>query len=208
MGSDERRVSVLSDGEFDERYLINYDNEAELIECCKLALEELADEPFLGRASNARVMGRAMQLLRDKYRVNAPRGWYPAMKRLRASSEKVIRSTVRGTDSGTSHTAAEIEEEVRHRKEFEEQFRILPNKIFTVSRSPFYTGHEWCEGLADLLRTRPDIEAFLINLAKTIGPPTYWKNMLSFINIALQQLSPQPGVLIKIRDRLVKLTTV
>src|SRR5690242_12736837 len=32
----------------------------------------------------ANVMGRAMELLRERYAVNAPAGWYPVMKQLRA----------------------------------------------------------------------------------------------------------------------------
>lgn len=50
--------------------------------CGAQAIRELADLPCTP-AVQACVMGRAMELLREKHGVNVPRGWYPAMKELR-----------------------------------------------------------------------------------------------------------------------------
>jgi hypothetical protein len=79
-------VERLSDGEFRSCWLTNYLYRGALDECCILAVIELSELPYTGSKSNARVMGLAMQLLRDRHGVNAPHNWLPAMKRLRGQS--------------------------------------------------------------------------------------------------------------------------
>ena len=74
--------SEISDGVFNNSYLTRYSYSHKLAFCCVQAIQELADLPC-SPAARADVMGRAMELLREKYNVNAPRGWYPVMKQLR-----------------------------------------------------------------------------------------------------------------------------
>lgn len=93
LGNSGDDVGRLSDEEFDVRFLAHYEYKEELTECCRLALQEMSDETYLGRVSSARTMGRAMGLLRDKYDLNAPPGWYPAMKRLRDDANKFKTTT-------------------------------------------------------------------------------------------------------------------
>jgi hypothetical protein len=76
-------IGYLSLGEFDEDYLARYEHNAELESCLQQAIQELADESYLDGISNAQVMGRAMENLRSLHNLSVPRGWYPAMKRLR-----------------------------------------------------------------------------------------------------------------------------
>jgi hypothetical protein len=76
-------LSRISDGEFNVSYLAKYPHGRHLNECCHMAVEELAEEPYEGRVSCARVMGRAMELLREIHGVNAPRGWVPVLRTLR-----------------------------------------------------------------------------------------------------------------------------
>ncbi len=76
-------IAEISDGEFNLTFLQSYPQRPQLKECCRWAFEELAKEPYRGRLSCARVMGRAMELLREIYGCNAPRGWVPVMRRLR-----------------------------------------------------------------------------------------------------------------------------
>jgi hypothetical protein len=66
-------ITEISDGEFNLTYLAKYPQRPQLEECCRWALEELAEEPYRGRVSCARVMGRAMELLREIYGCDAPR---------------------------------------------------------------------------------------------------------------------------------------
>jgi len=82
-------ITEISDGEFNLTYLHSYPQRPQLEECCRWAFEELAEEPCYGRESCARVMGRAMELLREIYGCNAPRGWVPVMRRLRATQRDV-----------------------------------------------------------------------------------------------------------------------
>ena len=88
-------IPVISDGKFDVGYLSVYRYQQELEECCQLALYELSDEPFQGSASCAKVMGRAMELLRETYSLDAPRGWVPVMRKLREESRRESAGTSR-----------------------------------------------------------------------------------------------------------------
>ena len=76
-------IEEISDGEFNLDYLKKYKHTRELYESIKEALLELGDKPYQGRQSCARVMGRSMELLRETYRLDAPRGWVPIMRHLR-----------------------------------------------------------------------------------------------------------------------------
>ena len=76
--------SEISGGAFNTWALTRYSYSHKLALCCAVAIQELADLPCT-QATRADVMGRAMEILRGKYDVNAPRGWYPVMKQLRGS---------------------------------------------------------------------------------------------------------------------------
>lgn len=95
-------ISTMSDGEFDAKYLMNYAYKAELDHCCRAAVEELAGQPYEGRTSCARVMGRAMELLRELYGLNVPGGWVPVLRKLRAKD-----NALRAGSRSTSHQAEE-----------------------------------------------------------------------------------------------------
>jgi hypothetical protein len=82
-------LSTISDGEFDVSYLAKYRYSRELDDCCRMAVKELAEEPYEGRTSCARVMGRAMELLRENHGLDAPRGWVPVLRTLRATESSV-----------------------------------------------------------------------------------------------------------------------
>lgn len=72
----------VSGGAFELCYSGRYSYSHRLAVCCAQAIREFAEFPCTP-AIRADIMGRAMELLREKHGVNAPRGWYPAMKQLR-----------------------------------------------------------------------------------------------------------------------------
>jgi hypothetical protein len=78
-------IQYLSDREFDESFTTNYPHQAELERCIEHTIEALNDEPYLGRVSNARVMGDAMGLLMARHDHKAPDGWYPVIRKLRTN---------------------------------------------------------------------------------------------------------------------------
>lgn len=87
-------VQAISDREFDVRYLRNFGHRIALLESCCQAVADLASESFAGRVSCAKVMGRAMELMRDVHGVDVPCGWYPLMKILRSDSQPPLSSRV------------------------------------------------------------------------------------------------------------------
>ena len=88
-------VRDVSDGEFDVRCLQAFRYSTELANSCRRAIEFVADEAFDGRPSCAKVMGLAMEMLRDHYGADVPRGWYPIMKLLRGSRPATARDAHR-----------------------------------------------------------------------------------------------------------------
>jgi hypothetical protein len=170
-------VGRLSDGEFDVTYLLKYRHQAWLENCCQSALQELWDEPYLGRVSNARVMGRAMELLRQEYGVNAPRGWYPAMKRLRG----MVSSTVAVTDANrTDANDGECASEGKYR--FPKPEEVLTNSaLFRVAREA-----------ATSLEQQPEVRAKFIRLAAQIGVPETCPQSINFMAaLELDHLPPE-----------------
>src|SRR5262249_43157900 len=81
-------------------------NVSNLLESCCSAIQELANEPFVGRTSYARVMGLAMEILRRDYSQDAPKGWVPVMKILREDSKPSLDSPVR-QGAGSIATSSE-----------------------------------------------------------------------------------------------------
>jgi len=92
-------LSKISDGEFNVSFLTKYGHGRQLAECCRMAIEELAEEPYEGRMSCARVMGRAMELLREIYGHDTPRGWVPVLRKLRETDGSVPSRQQAGDDS-------------------------------------------------------------------------------------------------------------
>ena len=66
-----------------------YPHWSELYDCIRIVLVQHAalNTEFIGDYSRARIMGETMQLLRAKYKVNAPKCWLPIMNALRATGK-------------------------------------------------------------------------------------------------------------------------
>ena len=83
----EEILSGVSGGLFCTWIPTRYSYKHKLALCCAQAIRELGELPCTP-AARAAVMGRAMELLRERHGVNAPRGWYPVMKQLRARDKE------------------------------------------------------------------------------------------------------------------------
>ena len=79
--------SNVSGGLYYTRLNTRYSYNHKLALCCAQAIRELGELPCT-LAARAAVMGRAMELLRERHGVNDPRGWYPVMKQLRARDKE------------------------------------------------------------------------------------------------------------------------
>jgi hypothetical protein len=79
----EEIVRLISDGSFNTGPLNVYPFKSQLAEACREALNQMRNEPFNGRGMCAAIMSRAMELLKIKDHLNAPRGWLPVLKKLR-----------------------------------------------------------------------------------------------------------------------------
>lgn len=195
---DGKDIDRLSDGEFDTSFLKRYRYERELLKCCEQAVMEMSYEPYRGRTTNARVMGRVMELLRQMHGVDAPRGWYPAMKRLRAAADPMPHHGWRKAkpDSGQKGDEpgkCEVEEP---------GLRVRPEEIFLHGLSVLHPEHSWCGGMSELLQARPDVGTLLIELARKLGVPGGWDDAVPFVDAALAQLSPWPEALVAIREKI------
>jgi hypothetical protein len=73
----------MTDGLLAWEYAKDYDHWPALLECSKEVVGKMADLPFAGRITLAKVMVDAMLLLREEYGVKAPACWYPIIKSLR-----------------------------------------------------------------------------------------------------------------------------
>ncbi len=76
-------IRAVSDGEFNLAALKSYEYTGELADACREAIEEMQNQPFDGRTTCAKVMGRTMEILDDQS-IKAPAGWLPILKALRA----------------------------------------------------------------------------------------------------------------------------
>lgn len=173
-GSD---LLTLSDGEFDVTYLTKYPYRRQLDECCGRAVSELADEPYDGRPSCARVMGRAMELLRKTYDLNVPRGWVPILRKLRAI-ESPSRSHPRTAQQSRQGRSADIPV-------------VLPQEILT---DPFSALHAMITGprLRGFVEAREDLKNRFVELAEQVGVPQSWTEALCFLEFLTDQLDEVP----------------
>jgi hypothetical protein len=176
-------IEAVSDSEFDTEALANYSSTDDLVESCITAHAEMSDQPFLGRRSYADVMGRAMKLLRVKYDANAPRGWLPVIKRLRAS--KANPETERAA-SGP---------------------QIDLSKVLIVPWSAIHAvSHEDADALESERQTNPVLSTVLIDAANRLGVPGSWVAGLEYADAVISELQrqnqPVPEPLASIQKKL------
>jgi hypothetical protein len=172
-------IAELSDYEFDPEYLEYYEHDEDaLMSACNEAIDELFEEPFEGRKSRARVMGRAMELLREGYELNVPKGWVPAMKRLRTVSPE-RRSVVYN----------ECNEPVK------------PSDVVTDWRSVLNFMDKNGE-LRALAVQNPELRHILVLVAERFGVPRGYLECRWYIRAVMTCLKPVPEVIFEIRDGL------
>ena len=79
-------VELITDGEFDtEAAGWSKDEWKTFLGCMQEAVDAKDTRPFSGRATCAQLMGDAMKSLRESHGKQAPKGWVPTMKSLRAT---------------------------------------------------------------------------------------------------------------------------
>jgi hypothetical protein len=177
-------IGVLSDHEFDVSYLEKYPHSRQLLECCWQAVRELADEPYRGRVSHAKVMGRAMELLRSIHGVNAPRGWVPVMRTLRTAGSNPLNQSTQGATRNPGCPPIPAAE-------------VLTNwrSVFTVERV------NQDGALQKLAEQQPELNTLLLALAERLGVPGSYVEGLLFVHVAIETLgSEAPSVLLTARD--------
>ncbi len=181
-------IPELSDYEFDVRFLAKYRYRLELAECCYQATLELWSEPYLGRVSNARVMGRAMELLREKHGLDAPRGWVPVMRKLRASSA-AANSAAGNHKSGCEYAGTPIP--------------VPPAEEVLTSFYSAVHGIDRDGRLLALAEQQPALKELLVRQARNRGVPTGWYTALPYMNAVLAELGDAaPGIMIELRNDL------
>jgi hypothetical protein len=77
-------VQKISSGAFDTKFLSRYEHPQELLRCCAQALAESIGNPWRDPAHG---MARAMDLMRQLYGLNVPKGWLPVMYDLRIKNK-------------------------------------------------------------------------------------------------------------------------
>jgi hypothetical protein len=199
-------VWEISDAEFEVKFLGTFAYRLELRESCLQAVAELAGEPFAGRVSCAKLMGRAMELLRDVYHANAPRGWYPVMKILREVSAPAPSPAT--PDDDIPETNNDFGEPVSPRKWFdgylppphprsvnpdnwymEEPYRAAD--LFTAPCSPIrgYDDYGVLQGEAE---RSPALMRAFISVAEARGVPCGWgKNSFDYAEAVIAELQRQ-----------------
>jgi hypothetical protein len=170
------QIECLSDEEFDPEFLAHYQHRNELMWACNAAIHQLSEEPFEGRKSRARVMGLAMELLREAHKVDAPRGWLPAMKRLRTRSPE-LRSVV-------------------HR---ESNYQTEPCDVLTGEWLDFVDPNHCLRTLA---MQKPELKELLVLAAERMGVPSCWLECRWYINAVMSCLRPIPTAILNIKDEL------
>lgn len=203
----EGTVSEISDSLFKASSLAQYQYVDELILCCAQAIEELSDLLCNSRA-RADVMGRAMELLRKEHGIDAPRGWYPVMKQLRAAIEARV-DTVQVNEREDGGAQQEFRQEgridaQRHERagcEGEEWDAVPPERVLGSGHSVLeFVDRE--HELWSLANGNPDVEAAFVALARERGVPRIYKEGLEFLNTLLLSLETAPDAVLKVRDEL------
>jgi hypothetical protein len=166
----EAGVGDLSDQEFDCTFLKSYAHTDELMWACNAALNDLRDTPFEGRKSRARVMGLAMERLRSVHKLEAPRGWLPAMKRLRTVSP---------------------EQRSLHGEENRNRLPIL----FCIEAFS-----DQNQEMRKLIEQEPRLKELLDAVAEKIGTPNNYQELGWYLNAVMSCLRPVPAGILRIRN--------
>jgi hypothetical protein len=180
----EQIVEQISDEEFDLMFLSRNPNLTELKDCCVLAVERMAGEPFAGRKTCADVMGRAMELLRYLHKLNAPRGWVPVIRALRSNPGSVRRDAARiGFESIGAPPAEEV----------------LTHPASALCGIDNFD----CGGaLQAYAEQHPELVDLFIQTAKRLGVPGCWLEGLVYVNAVIAELGAAPGALVMVREKL------
>jgi hypothetical protein len=181
--SEDALIEEISDKEFDTKFLKDYGHISELQQCCHHAISELANEPFLGRLTCAKIMARAMERLRAVHKTDVPGGWYPAIKRLRV---KLSEASVGYREPSPVAPA--------------DEWPVVPPGEVLTSQFSAINGvdHQSAETLAK----RPEIKNRFVALAERRGVPECWHEGLDFITELLSDWDTAPAEVIRLRDDL------
>ena len=157
---------------------------------------ELADQPYVGRVSCARVMGRAMELLRETCGLDAPRGWVPVLRRLRAGENAA--KPYLGMEDPAHHFTRQSAEERQLEREYEasrqaDQARLQyrPEEILTHWCSLIHTLPSGTT-FAEFVEGRHDLKQQFIELAEEVGVPRSWWDAFSFLEFIADGLEEVP----------------
>lgn len=184
-------IQAVTDGEFDISYLDRYKDTDLLADCCVAAADEYEAELYRGRWSLAAVMGLAMELLRERHNVDAPRGWLPVMKRLRQGGEP--------RNEQPNEQATEYIELPKWKPEPEQ---ILTDGYSTLA----FWSRAFGNGSLHIAAEDPQFMALLIEIARKQGVPGNWSEGLTFAEAVIAELLSRcqavPEALTAFRDEM------
>jgi hypothetical protein len=119
-----------------------------------------------------------MELMRERYNLDAPKGWVPAMRRLRENGPNAL---------------ARVAREVFPAPEAHEVLTGWLSALHVIDEDG---------SLRALAEKRPDPNELLIAAAERMGVPSCWLECLWYIHAVMACLQPVPFVILSIRDEL------
>jgi hypothetical protein len=128
-------------------------------------------------------MGRAMELLREIYGCNAPRGWVPVMRRLRAAPSAPV----------SCSRSQSVEEDPFHGRP-EELLTRPPSVLQYIDRDD--------GALCALAEQQPDIKAAMVELARKRGVPCCYDDGADFMDELVTKITPTPDLLLMVQLQL------
>lgn len=174
-------VHLVSDGQFTVTVLTTYDARQELAGACCEAIRQMRNQPFLGRVTCAEIMDRAMVFLRMRHGIDAPKGWLPVLKKLRAEGGP---TTVELPKLEFEMTTIEPPE---------------PAEVLTSWQSALNQYQDQLQPFNDLL----------VEVARYKGVPGTWEDAVPFLECALdsgdvshEELAPLIAVRDEIKSRI------
>jgi hypothetical protein len=209
-------INRVSDGEFKTEYLKQYRNASNLLDSCSMAIQELADEPFVGRTSCAQVMGLTMEILRRDYDQDAPKGWVPVMKILRATPDQPSAMLAKKVSEGSPDdvfASSQLDAEIA-------LYEIEKRQQWVRESCDPYT--IFSDGISVLVFARPTImsdiasmphikAAFLWVAARRGLSPTGIPDAIPYVEDVIRELTLQghivPTAVTELHQRLVELAT-
>jgi hypothetical protein len=172
----EELIEAISDGSFNVAVLKSYPATQELDAACREALKQMGNNCFDGRKTCAAIMSRAMEILRLRHGLDAPRGWLPVLKELRAQG---------GPATAEPTTPPNVFKPVRA--------DIQPEDVITDPRSALHFFQERLKPYADLL----------VETVETQGVPQSWQEAVTFLDWANNTWHPyDKAALIAVRDEI------